>query len=389
VNFVVLSHDYNLAPPAGTSDSVVVKRFWRSSAAPVHCTAGDNTSWEAGYDLDVPSTLVRPAPTKAEVKEGKQKKAEPATRSKAKGSQKRKADDDETEEEEETSPPPAKKMRARTPEPQVGGGAVLGSPRRVEVANVKRARKDFTKTPPRVGSALPHVHFMAAASPDSGSDDDQPLSPARPQPKPPVPLFDDSDDDPAPAPRRKLGSHKRAVPDEDDNARAEETAMVPSPRLTRANAKGRKTAAAPKPVASAAASAAAPKPVASKPAPKTTKPVRQVFDGVELVTPPRKKAKRVPTAPTAAAAPTKRSTPAASEGSTMAADSGESRRRPAPTASAAAAPAEARRQRNPQPPAPIVAAPAVSAPAALANLSPDQVATLFSLLAQVQASGRE
>jgi hypothetical protein len=178
VDFVVLSHDYNLAPPAGTSDSVVVKRFWRSSGKPVHCTAGNSTSWEAVYDLDDPTTLVRPAPTKAEVKEGKKKKAEPATRSKGKGSQKWKADEQdeedesEPEEEEETSPPPAKKMRPCTPEPQVGGGAVLGSPRRVEVANVKRACKDFTKTPPRIGNALPRIHFNATALPDSGSDDD-------------------------------------------------------------------------------------------------------------------------------------------------------------------------------------------------------------------------
>jgi hypothetical protein len=140
----------------------------------------------------------------------------------------------------------------------------------------------------------------------------------RPQPKPPVPLYD-SDNDPAPAPCRKLGSRKRTVPDEDesedkyskdDNAKAEETTVAPSPRLTRANAKGHKPAATPKPIA-------------SKPAPKTTKPVRQVFDGIELETPPRKKTKSVPAAPTAfVAAPTAPAAAPPAEGF-----SGESRQR--------------------------------------------------------------
>jgi hypothetical protein len=72
-NFVVFSHDYTLAPPAGAPDSAVVKTFWKSSTAPVHCTTGDNTSWEAAYDLDDPKTLFRPAPSKAEIKSGKKK----------------------------------------------------------------------------------------------------------------------------------------------------------------------------------------------------------------------------------------------------------------------------------------------------------------------------
>ncbi|KAJ7845676.1 hypothetical protein B0H13DRAFT_2363498 [Mycena leptocephala] len=384
LNFVILSHDYALTPPDGAPDSAAVKAFWSSNAAPVHCTAGDNTSWEAVYDLDDPATLVRPAPTKAEVKEGK-KKVEPVTRSKAKESQKRKADDeddeddeDELEAAEETTPPPAKKMRHQTPVPQVGGGAVIGSPRRVEVANAKRTHRDFTKTPPRVGNAIPRVHFTTRATSGSGSDsDDQPLQPparplqppARPQPKPPVPLFDDSDDEPAPAPRRKPGSRKRAVPEvesEDEYSEDDDVAVDPPVRVTRANA--RHAAAPSKPTAAAASKppaaasnppAAASKPAAadSKPAPKTktVKAPTQVFDAVELMSPPRKKSKATPTAPGA-------------EGSML-----------APTRKTTGQPRDS--PHHAQPPTPAVAAP-VALPHPLANLTEGQVARLLSLLAQ-------
>ncbi|KAJ7827447.1 hypothetical protein B0H13DRAFT_2373791 [Mycena leptocephala] len=376
-DFVILSHNYTLTPPDGAPDSASVKAFWSSSTAPVHCTAGDNTTWEAAYNLNDSATLSRPAPSKAEIKAGKAKmepappkaeakagktKAEPAKR-KVSSSQKRKADeedddeeeegeeDDELEEEEETSPP-TKRSRYATPVAQVGGGE-LGSPRRVVVPTVKRARKDFTKTPPRVGSgsAPARVRFEAASGSDS---DDQPIQdhPARQQPK--APAHQQSKAPP---------SRKRAAPNddseeeysEDDDAEAAAMAVdpfAPSPRVTRAATKARNPAP----------SKAGP----SKPAAPKVKPVVKVFDAVE-VTPPQKKSKTSPAA-------------LASEGSKLtSAASGYGPPAPAVATPVIAAPVIA---------APAIAVPAASVPAAfpaalpaaLAGLTPAQMAQMQTML---------
>ncbi|KAJ6560388.1 hypothetical protein B0H19DRAFT_1260997 [Mycena capillaripes] len=323
-NFVVLSHDYTLAPPASAPDSDV-ETFWTSSNVPVHCTASDNTSWEAAYNLDNPTTLVRPAPSKAEVKMGK-KKAEPARR-KAKEeslSQKRKADeedeDNELEPEEETLPLPAKKLQRRTPESQVGGGGEPGSPR-VEVAAPSRVR------------------FMAAdggplSTPDSDDEPIQTLAPL--QSKPPVLLFDDDDAPALICPKLKTAPRKHVLPNtdsEDGNAGAKAVAVDPPVRVTRASSKASNPAPS-----EPGSSKAAP----FKPAPSKTKPAK-VFDGVEVTTPPKKKSKTIP------------ATPAAEGSKLTSAASGMSRKM------------TAQRQRNPpqaqtQPPTPVVPAPVVPAP---------------------------
>ncbi|KAJ7841965.1 hypothetical protein B0H13DRAFT_1910044 [Mycena leptocephala] len=415
-NFVVFSHDYTLAPPAGAPDSAVVKTFWNSSTAPVHCTAGDNTSWEAAYDLDDPKTLFRPAPSKAEIKSGK-KKAEPATPNAKEGSssQKRKVDedeDDEPEPEEETSPPPAKRLRHHTAEPQVGGGVGgggdPGSPRRVDVPLVKRPRKDFPRTPPRVGGTHPRVRFMGTSHPSSGSEsDDQPIQPpvqppVRPQPKRPVPLFDSDDDDRAAArtnPNPKSVSRKRVVPDDDSEDEYSENddaeAVDPSPRVTRARSKAHNPGT----------SRLAP----SKAAPSKPKPVVKVFDGVEVTPPSLKKSRTTPAAPAPTAEgsppPTKKSRNAAAAPATEASQLGSGT-----AASSRLHRTAPQRQRNPpqvEPANVVVAAAAPTAAptavvgaagagpaaaaaaplAALAALTPAQIAQVQTMLFTALFSG--
>ncbi|KAJ6544198.1 hypothetical protein B0H19DRAFT_1267495 [Mycena capillaripes] len=363
-SFVVLSHDYDLPPPTGAPDSDVVRAFWNSSAVPMHCTAGDNTTWETAYNIDDPTTLARPAPSKADVKAGK-RKVEPPVQHQEKGtasSQKRRADEEsgedqlqpESEEKEETSPP-VKKKRRYTPESQVGGGGVLASPRRVEVAQVKRLRNDFPKTPPRVGGAQSRVRFRPATAdaPSSSDDnDDKPLQPLPPTTTRPKPLYD-SDDEPAPARRNPKPAVRKRVPSDesegdvysDDGDAAEEVAEDPPIRITRASSKGLKPAAS-KPTASKSATAKAACPNANA----TVK----VFDAVEITTPPKKKSKGTAAAPAPAAARSKLSSAAAA---------GTPRRRPAaPAAPTAFAPAAFN--------------PAAFNPAALAGLTPAQLAQM-------------
>ncbi|KAJ7843815.1 hypothetical protein B0H13DRAFT_1909207 [Mycena leptocephala] len=386
----------------GAPDSAVVKTFWNSSTAPVHCTAGDNTSWEAAYDLNDPKTLFRPAPSKAEIKSGK-KKAEPAMPKAKEGSssQKRKVDedeDDEPEPEEETSPPPAKRLRHHTPEPQVGGGVSSGgdpgSPRRVDVPLVKRLRKDFPRTPPRVGGTHPCVRFMGTSHPSSGSEsDDQPIQPpvqppVRPQPKRPVPLFDSDDDDRAAArtnPNPKSVSRKRVVPDDDSEDEYSENddaeAVDPSPRVTRARSKAHNPGT----------SRLAP----SKAAPSKPKPVVKVFDGVEVTPPSLKKSRTTPAAPAPTAEgsppPTKKSRNAAAAPATEASQLGSGT-----AASSRLHRTAPQRQRNPPQvePANVVvaaaaptAAPTAAAAAPLAALTPAQIAQVQTMLFTVLFSG--
>ncbi|KAJ7830382.1 hypothetical protein B0H13DRAFT_1915978 [Mycena leptocephala] len=323
-NFVIFSHDYTLAHPAGAPDSAVVKTFWNSSTSPVHS--------------------------------GK-KKAEPKAKE-GSSSQKRKVDkDDEPEPEEETSPPPAKRLRHRTPEPQVGGGGDPGSPRRVDVPLVKRPRKDFPRTPPRVGGTHPRIRFTGTSHPLSGSEsDDQPIQPpVRPQPKRIVLLFDSDSDDRAPA-RPKSVPRKRVVPDDDSEAEysendAEAEAVDPSPRVTRARSKAHNSGTS--------------KVAPSKAAPSKPKPVVKVFDGVEVTPPSLKRSKTTPAAPAPTAEgsppPIKRSRNAtgapAAESSQLA--SGTSRKAPSTAASNRSHRTPAQRQRDPQqaqPANPVVAA---------------------------------
>ncbi|KAJ7827442.1 hypothetical protein B0H13DRAFT_2373787 [Mycena leptocephala] len=255
-NFVVLSHDYSLVPPSGAPDSPTVKAFWRSSTVPVHCTAGDNTTWEATYNLDNPATLARPRSPKL------------------KSRWKRKVDEadelDELEQEEETSPP-TKRLRHRTPEPR--SAVVLNqAPPSRGGPDGQAVAQGIYQDPPRVGTATPRVHFtspsQASLEPDS---DDQPIqAPARQRRSIPVPLYD-SDDSAAPAPSKparanpKPALRKRPLPDDEYSEGSD---------------------------ADPAEVSAAP----SKPAPSNAKPVVKVFDGVEVASPTRKKVRTAPAA---------------------------------------------------------------------------------------------
>ncbi|KAJ7441379.1 hypothetical protein B0H11DRAFT_2252125 [Mycena galericulata] len=284
-NFVVLSHDYTLQPPSGNPDSAAVHAFWTTASEPMHCTAGDNTTWEAAYNLADPATLLRPPSTQSEVKAVK-KRADPAKKRKAAAVDEDESEEhDEPEPEDETSPPPAKRMRGPTPETktQVGGGrepASPSSPRHVNVTHVRRAQKEFPKTPPRTGREAPvqgNVRFASNGSPgdddDDDSDDDKPIVRSRPRRRNDMPHAED-------APARRALRHKHGHPDGDDTddeyseaSGAESVAEDIPPRQMRARA----------------ANQAATKPAAAKSAVRKSKPATLHFDGVELTMPPSKK----------------------------------------------------------------------------------------------------
>ncbi|KAJ7458262.1 hypothetical protein B0H11DRAFT_2242972, partial [Mycena galericulata] len=224
-NFVILSHDYTLLPPPGNPDSAAVRAFWTTAAEPVHCTAGDNTTWEATYDLAEPATLLCPPPTQNEVKAGK-KRADPAKKRKAAAVDEDESEErDEPEPEDETSPPPAKRMRGPNPETktQVGGGrepASPSSPRRVNITHARRVQKEFPKTPPRTGREAPlqgNVRFASNGGPgdnDDDSDDDKPIARSRPRRRYDTPHAED-------APARRAPRHKHGNPDDGDSEYSE------------------------------------------------------------------------------------------------------------------------------------------------------------------------
>ncbi|KAJ7431752.1 hypothetical protein B0H11DRAFT_2261505 [Mycena galericulata] len=365
-NFVIFSHDYTLPPPPGNPDSAAVRAFWTTSAEPVHCSAGDNTTWEAVYNFADPATLLRPPPTQSEVKAGK-KKVEPTKKRKAPA-----ADEDESEEDEEpeledeTSPPPAKRLRGHTPETrtQVGGGhePASPSPRRVNVTHARRVQKEFPKTPPRTGRPqappqVPPQGFASNGGPgnddDNDSDDDKPIVRSRPRRRHDTPHAED-------APARRAPRHKHGHPDDNNSddeyseaSGAESVAEDVPPRQTRARAANQ--------AATRAANQAATKPPAAKPKPATLH-----FDGVELTTPPSKRPRPNAAAkqPSAGSSRPGTSRPAPSHNPPP----GTSRR------------ATGERPHNPPPPAPVAS---FALPPEFAGMEPAQVEAMILAAAAV------
>ncbi|KAF8145011.1 hypothetical protein K438DRAFT_1992266 [Mycena galopus ATCC 62051] len=90
---VIVSHNYSLALPANSTPEAT-QRFWRSSKVPVRLSAGDYTAWHLPYDLDDPTTLVRPPKTKPELDAEKVEKSK-ATGKTHGGKRKAAEDDDE------------------------------------------------------------------------------------------------------------------------------------------------------------------------------------------------------------------------------------------------------------------------------------------------------
>ncbi|KAJ7502579.1 hypothetical protein B0H11DRAFT_1907139 [Mycena galericulata] len=366
-NFVILSHDYTLPPPPGNPDSAAVRAFWTTTAEPVHCTAGDNTTWEATYDLAEPATLLCPPPTQNEVKAGK-KRADPAKKRKAAAVDEDESEErDEPEPEDETSPPPAKRMRGPNPETktQVGGGrepASPSSPRRVNITHARRVQKEFPKTPPRTGREAPlqgNVRFASNGGPgddDDDSDDDKPIARSRPRRRYDTPHAED-------APARRAPRHKHGNPDDGDSeyseaSGAESVAEDVPPRQTRSRAANQ---AATKP---AAAKSAAAKSAAAKPAKPAAAILR--FDGVELTTPPSKRPKPNTTAkqPSAGSSRPGMSRPAPSHNPPP----GTSRRM------------TGERPHNPPPPAPVAG---FALPPEFAGMDPAQVEAMIMAAAAV------
>ncbi|KAF8143777.1 hypothetical protein K438DRAFT_1783416 [Mycena galopus ATCC 62051] len=250
---VIVSHDYSLALPANSTPEAT-RRFWRSSKVPVRLSAGDYTAWHLPYDLDDPTTLVRPPKTKPELDAEKVEKSK-AT-GKTRGGKRKAAEDDndeeDDEEEEERTPMPQKKPAART-------------------KCVRTAPTQAATGPPTHVPQKPRAAKRKTAPPDSDPEDEEPTSPpaaaSRQSPSQsrqrkrrlihtghPLPVALP----PSPALASPTWNAPRAanrnVDDYDDDG------PVPAPRVTRA------TATAPA---------------------KLTASKKLRFDGVEIMTPPR------------------------------------------------------------------------------------------------------
>ncbi|KAJ7249744.1 hypothetical protein B0H12DRAFT_1234577 [Mycena haematopus] len=293
----IISHNYTVSPPSGGPEGPAIKAFWRSSAAAVHCTAGDNSTWQMAYDLDDPVSLRRPStPDKTAEKtaQGKPKaaakpKAEAGVSSKAAGKRKvvenYESEASTTDGEDEVSPPPVKKP-CRSPDHQVGGsgggvgGGGGGGAGGGGGGSSRAGARDGGGSGKAGGGSRVRkrkVAFVPRTYAISDEDDDKPITsfPAHPVPRPVKPLkraraimIEDSPD-----------SRSEDVYRPSNNEEVYQSHSVTAP-ITRAKKTATLPARQTKPQAPVAtANTKQPKPQA----PAAARP-RQVLDYVEIIT---------------------------------------------------------------------------------------------------------
>ncbi|KAJ7692185.1 hypothetical protein B0H14DRAFT_3531592 [Mycena olivaceomarginata] len=251
--FVIVSHDYTKPVPLDPAEAV---RFWRSSDTAVHCSAGDTTCWMTTYDIDVPSTLARPAqpsdgkevaPTHGERKKDKRRRP-PTGEGVATPSPPKKprvADDYQTEEDagSEEIPQrhraPARDGRSKKAKPKAreeeqeeearGGGG------RDETPAPKKRRRDAAEE--QVGGGI------LRTTGGGGGTLKQVKVVSPPQPHRPLPLYidesgeevtSDYDFDDLPLARLPQKKQRRSTYSSSD-----EDTPAPSPRVTRATSKAK------------------------------------------------------------------------------------------------------------------------------------------------------